>query len=236
VGSARVWDERARAEFRSGPRPEPAALPTRPDGLAQVLADILRVTLEARLGDFDPGRRAELAYALRARLSEALGLPSEATEPSPAPERETPPPATTHAAAEGSPLAGLLEQRLARLGGVLARRADLRQRLVGIALAHLEDARPGLHATPGELGDLDLLARRARKLELSLEETRAALAYVAGLEHVDEGSASIYRRVQGLCPEDPAHRAKLDALQRIYRANVELQGLRASQSPASKPT
>ena len=67
-----------------------------------------------------------------------------------------------------------------------------------------------------------MLQRRASKLERALQEARTALAYVSGLEHVDEGLASIYRTVQGLAPDDPLHVRKHDALVSIFRANLEL--------------
>lgn len=68
-----------------------------------------------------------------------------------------------------------------------------------------------------------MLQRRVQKLEVSLQEARAALAYVSGLERVDGGLASIYRSVQGLASADPRREQKQGALQSLFRANLALQ-------------
>ncbi|NOT31160.1 MAG: hypothetical protein HOP15_11990, partial [Planctomycetes bacterium] len=81
----------------------------------------------------------------------------------------------------------------------------------------------GPEASSEELRSLDVLQRREHKLERSLREARAALAYVSGLAHVDDGLASIYRTVQGLASSDPRHTQKRDVLECVFRANLALQ-------------
>ena len=49
-------------------------------------------------------------------------------------------------------------------------------------------------------------------IDSSVEQTQA-LAYVSGLERVDEGLASIYRAVQGLALDDPLQERKRGLLQ-----------------------
>jgi hypothetical protein len=94
---------------------------------------------------------------------------------------------------------------------------------VSLAVAALESAVQAPTASTEELGELDLLQRRASKLERSLHEARSALAYVSSLERVDPGLASIYRAVQGLGGDDPERGRKRDALERIFQANLKLQ-------------
>ncbi len=252
VGSARVWDERTRAaragkslppEFGPDLRPtSPAALA--PDELTALVAGIVAVTLDTRLPDCAPARRALLARELEVRLlSLFLEPPAAAEAPQalapagpgeqPAEELEAAPdrkdeaePALSLSLSPAARALGLvLEDRLSQLGGPLGARADLRQRLITLALTALESPRDGQAsgASSEELHSLDLLQRRAHKLERSLQDARAALAYVSGLEHVDQGLASIYRAVQGLTLSDPQHTQKRDVLEGIFRANLALQ-------------
>jgi hypothetical protein len=123
----------------------------------------------------------------------------------------------------------VLEDRLERLGGPLAARTDLRRYLVALALGFLPSPGPppptngASGATVDELRNLDLLQRRAQKLEQALRDARAALAYVSGLEHIDQGLSSIYRAVQGLAGDDPLRECKQGALEAIFQANLSLQ-------------
>lgn len=229
VGSARVWDERTRA-LRAAGRPEVAPLeePTAlaPAELTALVAGLVAATLDTRLPECEPERRAALARELESRLLALLQGPAEdPADPSPPPERAIPS-APGEAVASRSPaalaLGGRLEERLRALGGALAARADLRTRLVELALASVPLEANADAALP-ELDTLDLLQRRARKLERSLADARAALAYVAGLEHVEDGLASIYRTVQGLAGTDPQVARKREALIGIFRANLALQ-------------
>jgi len=249
-----VWDERTRAQHAANPAPsppepepargaEPLLLPR--EELAPLVAGIVQLTLDTRLADHEPARRIALARELQARLLALFGAPATSaasveseTSPS-APSADAPASEPREQTVEGSraelPNAGaapavralglVLEDRLLRLGGALAARADLRERLIGLALQRLALASSGEEPTASgeELRSLDVLQRRAIKLERSLQETRAALAYVAGLEHVDAGIASIYRAVQGLSLEDPQRESKRDALEHIFRANLALQ-------------
>jgi hypothetical protein len=253
-----------RALRARGTPAEPGAEPTPPAAastlargeLSDLIAGIVAVTLDTRLPDCDPIRRAGLSRDLEARL---LALFQPAGTP--------PPPPTSDDAArdetllddaanrdpssnrvfadvaleEGAPAADafqleydstsaralglVLENRLNGLGGTLSERADLRQRLIALALSMLDStpAPEAEGASAEDLRTLDVLQRRAMKLQLSLQEARAAVAYVSGLEHVDEGLASIYRAVQGLAPADPQRARKLDALEGIFRANLALQ-------------
>lgn len=182
-----------------------------------------------------------------------LSLPAVPPTPGPAPSVQAPPPpvAAASAAAEADPTpalraapssaapaaaapAGLtpalralelvLEDRLERLGGPLAERADLRRLLARLALEEVLQAHAPADADAGSLRDLDVLARRAAKLERALHDARATLAYVSGLERVDPGVASIYRGVQGLAADDPRRQQKAGALEKIFRANLELRG------------
>jgi hypothetical protein len=121
-------------------------------------------------------------------------------------------------------LGELLLPRLVELGNPVLAREDLRVLLVRLAQGALDELPPGGPAPQEErLGHLDVLQRRAAKLERSLKEARSALAYVSGLEHVDTGLSSIYRVVQGLSPDDPNREAKRGSLERIFQANLELQ-------------
>lgn len=229
---------------------EPCALA--PGELRALVYGIVQVTLDTRLADCAPARRVQLARELEQRLlglfdtsaafpanASATDAPAALVAPSPSEgELELTPVAPPESEAEDEPvplfqpsdpaervLALELEDRLARLGGPLAARTDLRQRLIELALgcplpADLEGPS---EATGDELLTLDMLQRRARKLELSLQEARAALAYVSGLEHVDVGIASIYRSVQGLTSSDPRREMKQGVLESIFRANLSLQ-------------
>ena len=245
VGSARVWDERTRAD-RAGPRARAT-----PGGasesrfsaleLAGLVRAVVRTTLEARLPDCPDEQRTMLACELELRLlelfapratpaSEAQPLPqpaSSAQEPPPQTERARDAPPATAAVPAPEPRARLLdlalEDRLNRLGSPTAARADLRDRLVALALERLASAAPEPNASPDDVRNLDVLQRRTAKLEQALAEVRAALAYVADLEYVDPGEASLYRTVQGLAPEDPRRAQKSAALECIFRANLSLQ-------------
>jgi hypothetical protein len=243
VGSARVWDAEARARAAEAPRaeppPTPAPLTVAPAELVALVQGIVQVTLDTRLPDCPRDERRALALALQARLLELFGAPARSVEAPPhprtpeapphaAPDVETHAPAVAlEATASSTPRAralGLvLEGKLQELGGTLALRADLRARLVELVLAGLTDDSNPQTATPEELRSLDVLARRAAKLERSLHETRAALAYVSGLERVDEGLASIYRTVQGLAESDPRLEQKRGVLEQVFRANLALQ-------------
>lgn len=248
VGSARVWDERTRALRAAPPEStgthESAATPLDGDELAPLVSAIVQVTLDTRFGDCDPARRARLARELEARLLELLAAAPEgrgdarAAEPAapvaepaslPAPSlpaAEPEPVLPEHDLPEHDGMQRALEERLLLLGGPLAARADLRRRLVDLVLQRLTST-PNTGETPpatgAELRDLDVLQRRAAKLERSLQDARAAKAYVSGLEHVDQGIASIYREVQGLPSDDPRRERKRDVLARIFQANLALQ-------------
>jgi hypothetical protein len=226
VGSARVWDPalRARQAERQGETASSPAPP--PEGPAKALAGALRAVLEEELGE------SELTRALESRLRARLGLaPLTPPEPALPPESHLPEAAPAAAPPQRQPtpaaraLELVLDDRLQRLGGPLTARADLRARLVNLATSLLEreEAPAVTPASASELGDLDLLRRRAAKLARSLLEARAALAHLARLEHVDEGLASIYRAVQGLDAGDPRREQKSDALARVFRANLALQ-------------
>jgi hypothetical protein len=198
------------------------------------VAGIVEVTLDTRFTRYDPGRRAELARELEARLMALFGAPP-GIEPRAEDDVHGAPPAPGEGVAE-SPSAHLaelatpteralgqaLEERLSRLGGALAMRSDLRARLIALALER-RTSPPASGASGEELSGLDVLRRRAAKLERSLQEARAALAYVSGLEHFDPGIASIHRVVQGLSLEDPQRERKRAALECLFRSNLTLQ-------------
>jgi hypothetical protein len=246
VGTARVWDEGLRALRASRPPvapPPPEApgsvrlvLPA--EELAALVSGIVRVTLDTRLAGALPEHRAALARELEARLVALFGGPpaqarAQECAPEAAPEAAPLEPEGPLAALPPGPLPSVapaeralglvIEDRLLRLGGDMAARADLRERLIGIALQWLASAPAAASASGEELRSLDVLQRRAAKLEHSLKETRAALAYVSGLEHVDSGIASIYRTVQGLAIGDPERERKREALECLFQANLALQ-------------
>jgi len=256
VGSAQVWDEDTRARRAALPAHAPPEPPPAPesapvllprDELAPLVAGIVQLTLDTRLADHEPARRVELARELQTRLLALFGAPAAEvaseervlSEPSVDEPANGALPQSAGASllpnGDATPaeraLGLVLEDRLQRLGGPLAARADLRERLIVLALQRLALSSSVVESTASgeELQSLDVLQRRAAKLERSLQEARAALAYVAGLEHVDEGLASIYRAVQGLSLEDPQRESKRDALERIFRANLAL------QVPADEP-
>lgn len=245
VGSAHVWDERTRADRAEPLRPRPA-----PEGpgrattlstleLAGLVRAVVASTLDARLPECPPERRAALAQELGQRLLEAFEPGPTRTERVPVPPPITPPECAESAAPAAAapnapaPVAGreprarlldlALEDRLGQLGNPLAARTDLRDRLVALALSRLACAPPDPDASSEDLRSLDVLQRRVAKVEQALAEARAALAYVTGLEHVDPGLASIYRHVQGLPPDDPRRAQKGAALECIFRANLSLQ-------------
>ena len=245
VGSASVWDERTRAQRaasrgappkpREGAAPDPVPRPLPAEELAALVADIVQVALDARIEAPDPDRRAQLAHMLQIRLLALLaGAPPapptsepglEQMEPGADPPVATRPeeePGVVFTPAEES-LGRALEVRLARLGGALAERADLRGRLVALAFECAASAPESVEASREELRILDLLQRRAAKLEHSLHETRAALDHVSGLEHVDTGIASIYRTVQGLSSDDPLRDRKRASLESLFLSNLALQ-------------
>jgi hypothetical protein len=252
VGSARVWDERTRALRVAAGTPDRSAAPLgpAPDELAALIQGIVRVTLDTRLTELERPRRAALAAELERRLLEAFGRaaevprveltpaqespqvaeqePARIPPPVPASECEEPvhvdepaPPPAPHAAHLRA-LALVLEDRLARLGGRLATSAQLRRLLAELTLAAPVEGAPPSAAGVELLRSLDVLERRANKLERALYDARAALAYVSGLERVDPGLASIYRHVQGLAHDDPRREQKAGALAKIYQANLEL--------------
>lgn len=262
VGSARVWDAGARARRGAPEPPAPPPAEPEPsesllagvasEELAALVAGIVRVTLDTRLADCGPARREALVRELEGRLRAHFGLPVGPAVATLAPAPEVPAeavpseerepgedPPTALAPERSEPLDPAtrvlwtrLEERLTLLGGELAARVDLRQRLVELGLAvlrapagpedpHAEAGADG--ATSEELSTLDVLQRRAAKLERSLAEARAALAYVSGLERVETGIASIYRAVQGLGLEDPLRESKRSLLQSIFQANLSLQ-------------
>jgi len=242
VGSASVWDEHTRAQRASGrsapppPRegPPTVSLAISPEELEALVAGIVQVTLDTRLESPDPLRRAQLERLLQARLLELLGgtpasVPVEAepsgSEPAALPPADALPEVREIDSLTGSPLGQALESRLSRLGGVLSARPDLRARLIALVVERVADPDPGdaTGASGDELRSLDVLQRRAAKLERSLHESRAALAYVSGLEYVDPGIASIHRAVQGLSLEDPLRERKRVSLESLFRANLALQ-------------
>lgn len=229
---------------RSAPEPAPAEL-------SALIHGIVAVTLDTRLTELERPRRAALATELEARLCALFGLttpaplPPAPVEPELLPEAPpAPPPSATEVALEPLPvepaparvpaapatplspalraLQLVLEDRLERLGGPLAERSDLRRLLARLALEQALSAEPPPSADEETLRNLDVLERRAAKLERALHDARAALAYVSGLEHVDPGLASIYRQVQGLAHDDPRREQKAGALEKIFRANLEL--------------
>jgi hypothetical protein len=251
VGTARVWDERMRRNGgRPAPAQAPAAaasaLQLAGDELKAMVAGIVQVTLDTQLADCDAERRIGIARVLETRLLSLLGLASIA-----APAQATPPEAAELAEDDGTyeteeaaappaepveivypsaqrALGLVLEDRLERLGGPLAARTDLRRCLVALTLGFLPapDAPPpvnGSKPSTVELQNLDLLQRRALKLEQALRDARAALAYISQLEHVDLGLASIYRVVQGIALDDPLRERKQGALEAIFQANLSLQ-------------
>ncbi|MSR61941.1 MAG: hypothetical protein EXS08_05805 [Planctomycetes bacterium] len=235
MGSAKVWDDTMRARAGQGATGAPVPVAVAPDELSALVAGIVQVTLDTQLGEYEPGRRSALARELQARLLALFAAPVEAPSaraPAPAPTfapQQLPTPAVTGEVWTPAPLPpaqralGLvLEERLARLGGPLASRPDLRERLIALALVSASARSEAPPASTEELGNLDVLQRRAAKLERALQEARAALAYVSGLERIDDGLASIYRVVQGLALDDPQHLRKQDALARIFQANLEL--------------
>lgn len=71
--------------------------------------------------------------------------------------------------------------------------------------------------------EIDLLQRRIRKLNESLEVSEQRISEVATRQDVDEGIASIYREVQGLSEEGQAAAKKKELMAGIFAANLELQ-------------
>jgi len=260
VGSASVWDaERRAGRGQTLPEPlvPPASEPAPPAAseLVGLVTELLRTALETHLAGEPAERRLVLGRALEERLRAVLGTVPAADSPSASPpaenaastaeapvlaERESA--ATLREAATTDPeqatLARVLDERLIQVGGILSRRPDLRRRLIELGLTTVSDKdenEPASEPTGDELRDLDLLQRRAAKLERSLLEARAALSYVSGLAHVDSGLASIYRDVQGLASDDPLRARKAGALEAVFQANVELQKGAGGASSLANP-
>lgn len=245
MGSASVWDPATRARRRlASPERPPLDAGMGAAELEALVSGIVQVTLDTRLAEWDDGRRAALGEELRARL---LAIFGQAPDAPAGPAEELDVETLTEAVEEDAPLdevavtplpdepeppaspaarrlAELLHPRLSELGNPVLAREDLRALLIRLAQRTLE-ALPADGPAPDadRLGRLDVLQRRAAKLERSLKDARSALAYVSGLEHVDTGLASIYRVVQGLSPDAPNREAKKASLERIFQANLELQ-------------
>jgi hypothetical protein len=82
---------------------------------------------------------------------------------------------------------------------------------------------------------LDVHGRRIEKLSALLAQSERALAELARLKDVDPGIASIYRTVQGLNEADALARAKHDALDKIFQANLALRMALASLPAPTAP-
>jgi len=72
------------------------------------------------------------------------------------------------------------------------------------------------------------LERRIAKLVASLETAELAISRLAAAKGVEEGIASLYRRVQGLAVDAPQLELKRALLAEIFRANALMQGRAAS--------
>lgn len=144
---------------------------------------------------------------------------------------------------ERSDLRGLAEQAEADL----ARERDLRLAIQALLLP-LRDGgtqRPGVRRVAEQLlalidrneeralaaqrcahdDDVQLLERRVAKLIASLENAEQALAELAKRKDVEHGIASIYRTVQGLAHSELDREKKLEALERLFRSNLNLRSL-----------
>jgi hypothetical protein len=245
VGTARVWDSATRRRRAAGVDSSPeiagTLASTSAAEIAALIAGIVQVTLHTQLSGWDGARRAALGTELESRLLAVFGIPGQnglgshalaepAIEPvedvlSEPQEPAVPAPADA-AEQEASPeliaLERTLAERLRRLDSPLLTREDIARLLARLAQGALSTAVSEPAADSEQMDRLDLLQRRAAKLERSLDETRSALAYVSGLEHVDMGLASIYREVQGLSEFDPQHERKRSALEHIFQANLAL--------------
>jgi diguanylate cyclase (GGDEF)-like protein len=110
----------------------------------------------------------------------------------------------------------------------------LRQQAIDLALRgiHEERRRSVERQMRDNEGEVDTLRRRVSKLNSSLAATEEELRRVMALKDVDPGVASIYRTVQGLSADAANAKARLDMLNRIFQANVEL---RQNLQPGSVP-
>lgn len=242
-----------RAGELSVPRPgalDPA--PEDPEGrIAALLLEAMRSTLDEHLGNLEAHERLLLARVLQARALAWLGpgpgradgsapiegeacasdnLPGPVGSPMSAlSDASTPAPHATPAAAgelglaSESPLRHLLRERLLGIDATLAGCPALCERLIELALGAIAAAQASPTTAPEETGRLDLLRRRLAKLELALQEARAALLYVSKLEALDTGIPSIYRAVQGLPDGDPHWQCKRQALELLFQANLDHQ-------------
>ena len=228
--------------------PPPAHSPE--ERLAALVGAAVRSALGQHLADWSAEEHAPLALELQARILAWLAPDSpwvpEATSLSLDPPRSSPapsgapitgsipgavsavaqpfaPPAALLPVGSESPLPQLLRAGLLQIGGTLAERPELCQRLIELALCAIEQAQPGTCAPPEADEQLDLLRRRLAKLEFALEDARAALLYVSKLEAYDPGIPSIYRAVQGLSERDPLWQCKRQALELLFQANLEHQ-------------
>lgn len=123
----------------------------------------------------------------------------------------------------------------ARLKEILAEEDDLEvavQRLAEEILAETEEearARDDQRPQSKEeqyLREIDILERRVNKLNESLGMTEEELNRVRRMKGIDPGISSIYREVQGLSFEDPKSALKLELMERIFEANLDLRGRR----------
>ena len=75
---------------------------------------------------------------------------------------------------------------------------------------------------------VDTLERRISKLMRTLDDTEEVLGRVAQMKDLETGIESVYRKVQGLSPDEADRDLKLDLMKTIFQANLELRGSMAS--------
>lgn len=125
-----------------------------------------------------------------------------------------------------------LERMVARDGDLERAVAELVEEILSRAVseAHEDLARSPAPADESHEDayrrEIDLLQRRVAKLTESLGLSEQEIRRLRKLKNVEDGVASVYRDVQGLDGQEEHAELKRELMQRIFEANLDLQGKR----------
>lgn len=102
---------------------------------------------------------------------------------------------------------------------------QFKQRMIDLLFASLERERRVAVATTEAAKDkeVDLLQRRIAKLAERLRITEGQLTHISAAGPGDQGTASVYREVQGLDPNALFFEKKKELMDGIFKANLQLQ-------------
>jgi len=117
---------------------------------------------------------------------------------------------------------GLLVSGLSQAGD----NSELRDRILDLVMDIVRDQRREAISAREAMRDreVDILQRRIRKLNDSLQQTEHRLSEFTAIRNLDEGISSVYREVQGLqTADDDEYRCKFGLMTSIFEANRRLQ-------------